>query len=265
MENLKEYNGQKTKGDQDVFGTLVQDGAEIRIKSVADFEGFKCRIWPPEFHGILLDSAIRDGKIAEILRKGLQYENSVFDGVKELSDDGNNTENSFRVMQLAMSCMTSSINSVEAWVNKTIQTEIDGTLRFQRLKGDEVQWGANRIEEDLNIGEKLFNVIPSILGIDPIQPHVTARKRFVELISERNAIIHLKNTPKVNDYKVKRGNLALKLLRRNSLLVPKNTISIVRLLHDKAGREIPSWLAENIGALCAAETEVKKHLTSGSS
>lgn len=261
MENLKEYNGEKVQGEQEVFGTLVEDGAEIRIKSVAEFEGFKCRILAPEFHGILLDSAIRDGKEAEVLRKSLAYKNSAFDGVKEISDTKGNIENSYRVMQLAMSCMSASINSVEAWVNKTIQTEINGTLAFQRLKGEQVQWGANRIEEDLSIGEKLFNVIPAIYGIDPIQPHVTTRKRFVQLISERNAIIHLKNTPKVGDYRVKRGNLALKLLRRNSLLVPKNTISIVSLLHEKSGREIPTWLAENIGALCAAESEVKKHLT----
>ncbi|MFO1368295.1 MAG: hypothetical protein U1F46_04800 [Marinagarivorans sp.] len=261
MENLKEYNGEKVKGDQDIFGVLFKDGAEIRIKSVADFEGFKCRIWAPEFQGILLDSAIRDAKEAEILRKSLVYKNSEFDGVRELEDSIDNTKNSYRVMQLAMSCMSSSINSVEAWINKIIQSEIACTLVFHRLNGSKVEWGANRIEEDLSTGEKIFNVIPAIFGINPIQPHVTSRQRFNQLISERNAIVHLKNTPKIGDHKSKRANLALKLLRRNSLLVPKNTISMIRLLHEKSGRDIPAWLAENIGALCAAESEVKKYLT----
>ena len=50
MEHLKEYNGLKVKGDQDYYRQKIQDGMEIRVKSVAEFDGFKCQIWAPEFH-----------------------------------------------------------------------------------------------------------------------------------------------------------------------------------------------------------------------
>ena len=209
----------------------MPDGSEIKIKSTAEFEGFKCRLWAPEFHGIMLDSAIRYGKDAEELRRSLDYGISGFDGAKELKEYPLNTSNLFKAMQYAISSIALSISCVESWVNKTIHSEIESHLQFERLNGEAVSWGSNRIEQDSFLAEKLFNVIPSIFGISIIKPHVTARKRFVELISERNTIIHIKNSPKVSGKKVNRNNLALKFLRRNALLVPKNTISIIKLIH----------------------------------
>ena len=114
MDNLKESNGGKTNGDQEVFGLHIPDGSEIHVKSIADFEGFRCRLWTPEFHGIMLDSAIRHSRKAEILRKNLEYEFDKHFKVQELKDSENNMSSSFEVMQHAISSIALSISSIEA-------------------------------------------------------------------------------------------------------------------------------------------------------
>jgi hypothetical protein len=257
MDNLKEYRGGKTRGDQEVFGVHVPDGSEIHIKSIANFEGFKCRLWAPEFHGIMLESAIQHSREAEILRKSLEYEFDAIYKVQELKDTSNNMSNSFKVMQHAISSLSLSISSAEAWANKTIQEKVDSQIEFVRLDGSIVNWGSNRIEKDSALVEKVFCILPKLFGLDAIKEHVTTRKRFVELISERNTIVHLKNSPKVSGGKVSRNSLALKLLRRNSLLTPKNIMSAMSLIYEKSNTVIPSWLAHNIGTLEGYQREVK--------
>ena len=103
----------------------------------------------------------------------------------------------------------------------------------------------------------MFCVLPKIFDIKPIKDHVTARRRFVELISQRNTIVHLKSVPKISVEKVERNNLALMLLRRNSLLVPKNIMSVMSLFYDKSNTKIPLWLAHNIAILEGFQREVK--------
>ncbi|MEP1446262.1 MAG: hypothetical protein ABJK37_09160 [Paraglaciecola sp.] len=257
MDKLKEYSGVKTKGDQEVFDFHVPDGSEIHIKAIANFEGFKCRLWAPEFHGIMLDSAIKHSREAEILRKGLEYEYDSIYKLQELKDTRDNMANSFMVMQNAISSVALSISSVEAWANKTIHEKVKSQIEFERLDGSIVCWGGNRIEKDTTLTEKVFTIIPKLFGVEVVKKHVTVRKRFVELISERNTIIHLKNAPKVSGEKTPRNSLALMLLRRNSLQVPKNIISVFRLVYDKSNTEIPSWLAKNIGTLEGYQREVK--------
>lgn len=257
MDNLKEYRGVKLKGDQDIFGFGAKDGAEIRVKSVVEFEGYRCRIWAPEFHGIMMDAAIKYAKDSEKLRRSLKFEPGPIDAIPELSDSGENTANSFRVMQLAMSCLALSISSVESWANKLIHSELANEVEFERADGKSVRWGANRIEKDSTLSEKVFHVIPALMGLPPIKQHVTARKRFIELVSDRNTLVHLKNAPKVSGQESSRGSVALKLLRRNSLLIPDNVLTAVKMVYDKSKRNAPAWLAENIGALEAAKNEVK--------
>jgi hypothetical protein len=258
MDHLKEYNGIKVQGDQDYYGQIIKDGAEIHVKSIAEFEGYKCQLWAPEFHSLLLDSAIKNAKEAEALRKSLLFTQNPMSRQKELSDSPGNIENSFRVMQLAISTTVSCIGAVESWVNKTIQTELTEQLEYQRLRGEVVCWGANKIEKSATLGEKLFNVIPAIYDREPIKPHVTARKRFIELIEDRNAVMHMKEAPKIQGKKIKRMDLSLKLIRRNVILVPKNTISMLKMIFDQTNQECPSWLVGNIGVLEAAENEIKK-------
>ncbi|WP_444931497.1 hypothetical protein ACJJIF_06895 [Microbulbifer sp. SSSA002] len=258
MDHLKEYNGNKVQGDQNLYGQKIKDGTEIRVKTVAEFEGFKCQLWAPEFHSLLIDSAIRDAKEAEILRKNLVYTHNSMNRQKELSDVPGNIENSFRVMQLAISTTASCIGAVESWANKIIQAEVNEQIEYQRLDGEKVNWGANRIEKSATLGEKVFNVIPSILGGKIIKPHVTTRKRFVDLIEDRNAVMHMKEAPKVKGKKVRRMDLSLKLIRRNALLVPKNTISMFKMVFEQANQPFPLWLIGNVGVLEAAENEVKK-------
>ena len=257
MDNLKEYSGGKTRGDQDVFGFHIPDGSEIHIKSIANFEGFKCRLWAPEFHGIMLDSAIRHSRDAEVIRRKLEFEYDSVHKVKELKDTTGNMANSFKVMQHAISSVALSINSVEAWANKTINEKVESSIEFERSDGSIVVWGCNRIEKDASLVEKVFSIIPILFGIDVIKEHVTARKRFVELISVRNTIIHLKILPKISGEKTSRNSLALMLLRRNSLLVPKNIISALSLVYQKSGSDIPAWLVHNIGTLEGYQREVK--------
>jgi hypothetical protein len=261
MQNLKETSGEKVKGDQYIYGSFVKDGTDIHIKSIANFEGFECRIWSPEFHGIMLDSAIFHAAEAEAIRKKLEYVAGTTDGIKELAETESNTENSFRSIQHSLNCIVMSIACLEAWSNRIIQSELKGSLRFERAtkKGIVVvEWESSRIEKDSDLLEKLFVVIPILFGIKPIEPSTTVRSRIKEIIADRNALIHMKGNPQLNGQTETRRTLALKLLRRNPLLIVKNVISSIKMIYEKSNKEIPIWLTENIGALVIAEKRVKK-------
>lgn len=255
MQNLIESNA-KTKGDQYVYGSFIKDGTDIHAKSIAEFEGFECRIWAPEFHGIMLDAAIHHAFEAEFLRKNLQY--SLHEGVRELTESEVNTENSFRSIQHSSICIVMSIASLEAWVNKTIRSELTSDLKFFRSNKNEVTWRAPHIEKDCDLLEKMFIVIPMLFGMLPFKEHVSIRLRIKELIDDRNALVHMKQNPKVNGDNVSRRDLALKLLRRNPLLIVKNTMSSLRMLHEKSNRKVPLWLSENMATLAMAEKRLKK-------
>ena len=262
MKNLKEISGQKINGDQYIYGSFVKDGTDIQIKSIAKFEGFECRIWAPEFHGIMLDSAISHALEAEILRKKLEYIVGATDGIKELAETEPNTENSFRSIQHSMNCIVMSIACLEAWSNRTIQNELKEILKFERktIKGTEVvEWKSAQIERNSDLIEKLFVVIPIIFGIKPIEPSAPIRSRVKEIIIDRNALVHMKGNPKLNGQTESRRTLALKLLRRNPLLIVKNIISPIKMIYEKSNKELPIWLTENIGTLALAEKRVKKN------
>lgn len=255
MQNLIECS-EKIKGDQYLYDSFIKDGTDIQVKSIAQFEGFECRVWSPEFHGIMLDSAITHAREAEILRRKLQY--NLYDGVLELTESTENTENSFKSIQHSLNCIVMSIACLEAWVNKTIRNELSSSLKFIRTNKEEVFWGAPRIEKDSDLLEKLFIVIPLIFGISPVKEHVTVRLRIKELISDRNSLMHMKQSPKIGGENGSRRNLALKLLRRNSLLVIKNTISPIKMLYEKSNKEVPVWLSENIATLALTEKQIQK-------
>ena len=242
MRNLKETSGEKIKGDQCIHGLFVKDGTDIHIKSIANFEGFECRIWAPEFHGIMLDSAIFHAAEAEAIRKKLKYVSGTTDGIKELAETESNTENSFRSIQHSLNCIVMSIACLEAWSNRIIQSELKGSLKFERAtpKGIVVlEWESSRIERDSDLLEKLFVVIPILFGIKPIGPSTTVRSRIKEIIADRNALIHMKGKPKLNGQVKTRRTLALKLLRRNSLFIVKNVISPIKMIYGKSIKEIP--------------------------
>ena len=261
MKNLIEISGEKVKGDQYIYGSFVKDGADIHIKSIAKFEGFECRIWSPEFHGIMLDSAIFHAAEAEIIRKKLVYVVGATDGVKELAESESNTENSFRAIQHALNCIVMSIACLEAWSNRIIQSELKGSLRFERTtkKGIEVvEWESSRIEKDSDLLEKLFIILPILFGIKPVEASATVRSRIKEITADRNALIHMKGKPQFNGQIETRRNLALKLLRRNPLLIVKNVISAIKMLYEKSGRDMPIWLTENISYLIIAEKRSRK-------
>jgi hypothetical protein len=261
MQNLKEISGEKVKGDQYIYGSFVKDGTDIHIKSIANFEGFECRIWSPEFHGIMLDSAIFHAAEAEAIRKKLEYEVGATDGVKELAETESNTENSFRSIQHSLNCIVMSVACLEAWSNRIIQSELKGSLRFERTTKngtDFVEWESSRIEKDSDLLEKVFVVIPALFGIKRIEPSTTVRSRIKEIIDDRNALVHMKGNPKLNGHTETRRTLALKLLRRNPLLIVKNVISSIKMIYEKSNREIPVWLTENIGTLVIAEKRSKK-------
>lgn len=257
MDYLKEHNGERVRGDQDIFGQEIPDGSEIFVKTASEFEGFKCRIWAPEFHSLLLDSAISQAKDAEKSRKTLSFIKSSFDGMPELEENGENTNASFSVMQQSILAIYACVSAVESWANKTIHKEITSQLTYVRPEGGEVSWGANRIEKDASLIEKVFYVLPATYGKEHIKAHVTSRKRFEEIVSDRNTVIHLKNSPKINGKKTRRRDLSLKLLRRNALLIPKNTLSVLKLFHDTVDLEYPLWLVGNIGNLEGAEHDTK--------
>lgn len=261
MQNLKEISGEKIKGDQYIYGSFVKDGTDIHIKSIANFEGFECRIWSPEFHGIMLDSAIFHALEAEVIRKKLDYVVGATDGIKELAETESNTENSFRSIQHSLNCIVMSVACLEAWSNRIIQSELKGSLRFERVtkRGKEVvEWGSSRIENDADLLEKLFVVIPTIFGIKPVEASATIRSRIKEIIADRNALVHMKGNPQLNGQLETRRTLALKLLRRNPLLIVKNVISPIKMLYEKSNKESPIWLTENIGTLAVAEKRAKK-------
>ena len=261
MQNLKETSGEKVKGDQYIYGSFVKDGTDIHIKSIAKFEGFECRIWSPEFHGIMLDSAIFHALEAEGIRKRLEYVVGTTDGIKELAETESNTENSFRSIQHSLNCIVMSVACLEAWSNRIIKSEVKGSLRVERTTkaGKEVvEWGASRIEKGADLLEKLFVVIPTIFGIKPVEASATVRTRIKEIIDDRNALVHMKGNPRLNGQIETRRTLALKLLRRNPLLIVKNVISPIKMIYEKANKEIPIWLTENIGTLTVAEKRAKK-------
>nr|WP_324258171.1 hypothetical protein [Cellvibrio fontiphilus] len=261
MKNLIEISGEKIKGDQYVNGSFVKDGTDIHIKSIANFEGFECRIWSPEFHGVMLDSAIFHAVEADVVRKKLEYVVGAIDGVKELAETESNTENSFRAIQHAMNCIVMSIACLEAWSNRIIHSELKGSLKFERTnkKGTVVvEWESSRIEKDSDLLEKLFIIIPILFGIKPVERSATVRSRIKEITADRNALIHMKGKPQFNGQIETRRNLALKLLRRNPLLIVKNVISAIKMLYEKSDREIPIWLTENISSLIVAEKRSRK-------
>lgn len=261
MENLKEISGKKVKGDQYIYGSFVKDGTDIHIKSIATFEGFECRIWSPEFHGLMLDSAIFHAVEAEVIRKKLEYTVGATDGVKELVETESNTENSFRSIQHSLNCIVMSIACLEAWSNRIIQTELKGGLRFERTTKNGtfvVEWESSRIEKDLDLMEKLFVIVPILFGIKPIEQSATVRSRIKQIIADRNALIHMKGNPHFNGQIETRRNLALKLLRRNPLLIVKNVISAIKMVYEKSNKQIPIWLTENISSLVIAEGRAKK-------
>ena len=261
MQNLKEMSGEKISGDQYIHGSFVKDGTDIHIKSIATFEGFECRLWSPEFHGIMLDSAIYHAKESECLRRKLKYIVGEVDGVKELAETESNTENSFRVIQHSINCVVMSIACLEAWANRIIKNELKGSLKFDRTVKDSlktVEWGAARIEKDADLLEKLFVVIPLIYGIPAFKEHVTARVRIKELINDRNVLVHMKGNPKINGHVETRRALSLKLLRRDPLLIVKNIIAPIKIIYEKSNKEQPLWLSENIGSLALAEKQAKK-------
>lgn len=259
MEHLKEYLGGKVKGDHDLFGNKVHDGDEIRIKTLANFEGYECRIWAPEYHSLLLDTAIDHAEAGEKLRKSLEFIKGPIDGKYELSEEGSNTANSFAVIQNAVLSTYCCISSSESWINKTIYECVENELSFVRntKERNPVTWGAKRIEKDCGLAEKLFVVFPALYGKEGIKPHVTTRSRFEELISDRNTVMHIKNSPKISGSSQKRIDLSLKLLRRNLIFVPKNTIAMIKMLHDHCGIELPLWLIGNIGKCEKSEKAIK--------
>jgi len=261
MQHFKETSGEKIKGDQYINGSFVRDGTDIHIKSIANFEGFECRIWSPEFHGIMLDSAIFHAYEAEAIRKKLEYVIGTTDGVKELAETESNTENSFQSIQHSLTCIIMSIACLEAWSNRIIQNELKGSLKFERTTKNGitvVEWESSRVEKDSDLLEKLFVVIPILFGIKPVDPSATVRSRIKEIIADRNALVHMKGNPHLNGQTETRRNLALKLLRRNSLLIVKNVISPIKMIYEKSNKDMPIWLTENIGSLVIAEKRAKK-------
>lgn len=259
MEHLKEYLGAKVKGDHELFGNDVHDGDEIRIKTLAYFEGYECRIWAPEYHSLLLDTAISHAEIGEKIRKSLKFIKGPIDGKNELSEEDDNTANSFAVIQNAMLSTYCCISSSESWINKSIYECIKNELSFVRNNKEQnsVTWGAKRIEKDCSLTEKLFVVFPALYGKQGIKPHVTARSRFEELISDRNTVMHIKNSPKISGSNQKRIDLSLKLLRRNLIFAPKNTTAMIKMLHDHCGLELPLWLIGNAGKCESTERVIK--------
>lgn len=251
MEYLLEDNNITIAEDTDIFGISVDAGTKVIVVSKqGEFNGIKMRVPPPEFEALMFFNALESAAKAEVLKKMVCISKSSFDSLFEVSESESDRNNFFAACQNAMASVAFSISAIESWANKSIEIlgQKDGKpteLTLQRPGKPEKKVLTNKIASDIGISirVKLFQLVPQVFSIEPLKEHSTLRKQLINLIDERNIVMHMQSKVTVSNQDMDRVSYAIKLFKINSFNAPELILKYLDYIYSKSLIDKTEWIS----------------------
>lgn len=266
MDKLVEDEFLKVKDDF-IFGDQIAPaGSKIQIVSKqGQFNGLTLRIPPPEFEGLLLNTAIDSAAKAFLMQKEIPTIKSDFDGIKEVELTSDAKRQFFQYCQQVMISSAFSVSAIESWANKTIQLLGRGKnlqpikLEFENLKGKKSYFNSDQIasQRSITLVPKLFQLVPQVLNSKTLKPHSTLRKKLVTIIEDRNAVMHMQQDLNIDEQLIKRSDFAVKMFVTNPFDSVSTILKIINFFYENSDNEQPDWLAYNEQELTKIQRKYK--------
>jgi hypothetical protein len=248
-------------GDQ-----IAPAGSKFQIVSKkGQFNGFEMFIPPPEFEGLLLNSAIDSAAKAFLMKKEITLIESTIEGLKEVDATSEAKRQFFQYCQQAMISSAFSISAIESWANKTIQLlGRDSALKpikleFKNLKDKIFYYSSDEIasQRGITLVPKLFQLVPQVLNSKSLKPHSTLRQKLISVIDDRNAVMHMQQDLNIDEQIIKRSDFAVKMFVVNPFEAVTTTLKVIKYFYDNSNHEQPDWLTYNEQELTKIQRKYK--------
>lgn len=266
MDKLVEDQFLKTEKDFTYGDQIAPAGSKIQIVSKkGEFNGYQMFIPPPEFEGLLLNSAIDSATKAFLLKKEIPLTTSSIDNLKEVEISSEAKRQFFQFCQQAMISSAFSISAIESWANKTIQLLGKDNdlkplkLKFENLKGKESFINSDEIasQRHITLVPKLFQLIPQVLNSKTLKPHSTLRQKLITVIEDRNAVMHMQQDLNIEEQLLKRSDFAVKMFIVNPFEAVTTTLKVIKYFYETSNHGQPDWLSYNEQELTKIQRKYK--------
>ncbi|WP_166267117.1 hypothetical protein [Marinobacter caseinilyticus] len=250
MKHLLEDNNIRLKEDADVFGRIAKAGAKvICVSKQGEFNGFAMRVPPPEFEALMLFNSLEAAGKAQTIKRLVETSKNEVDQILEVEVSETNHAKFFQACQNSMTAITFAVSALESWANKSIailgqKNGEPSRLVIERPDKPNREVLSDQVPQDLKIPirVKLFQLLPQVFEVAPLKASSTLRHQIIDLVEDRNIVMHMQQKLNLSNEEVDRVSFAIKLFKTNSFTPTEHAINYMSYIYESSDRGVPMWL-----------------------